>query len=147
MNKFSFTLDTVLDYKAQILESKQNEHTKALAAQNKQEEIVQVLEAEYSTCKNQLNQKREQGITVAEALTHESYLSHLNNRIKNEMNRFEDLRAFQEKKRGEVVEAKKDTSTIEKLRSKKREEYDKLVQKKSEQFIEEFVSNTMAAGK
>ena len=40
MKKFSFSLDTVLDYKGQVLESKQNEHGKAMAAQNEQEKII-----------------------------------------------------------------------------------------------------------
>lgn len=147
MKKFSFALDTVLDFKAQVLESKQNEHGKALAAQNKQEKIIKALENEYLNYRNQLNEKRRAGLTVVEALSYESYMKHLDKQIRIEAKKYEELRDFQEKKRGEVVEAKKETSTIEKLKEKKRDEYDKLVLKKDEQFIEEFVSNKMSSDK
>ena len=40
----------------------------------------------------------------------------------------------------EVVEAKKETSSIDKLKERKQMEYDKEVQKQEEHFIEEFVT-------
>ena len=39
-----------------------------------------------------------------------------------------------------MVEAKKDTSSIEKLKEKKLDAYHKAVEKSEEQFIEEFVN-------
>ena len=144
MKKFSFNLDTVLDYKEQVLESKQNEHGKAMAAQNEQEIIVNQIKQEYKFNKEQLNEKRMQGLSVVEALSYESYMNHLDTRIKQEIKKLESLTEFQEKKRSEVVEAKKETSTIEKLKDKKKAEYDKVVLKKDELFVEEFVSNKMA---
>ena len=53
----------------------------------------------------------------------------------------------EEAKRNEVVEAKKETSSIDKLKEKKRQEYDKVVQKEEEQFIEEFVATQSAMAK
>lgn len=147
MKKFSFNLDTVLDYKGQVLESKQNEHGKAVAAQSEQEKVVNKIKQEYNFNKQQLNEKRMKGLSVIEARTYESYMKHLDDRIKEELQKLETLIQFQEKKRGEVVEAKKETSTIEKLKDKKKAEYDKVVLKKDELFVEEFVSNKMAVGK
>lgn len=147
MKKFSFSLDTVLDYKDQILESKQNEHGKAMAAQNEQEKIIIKLKSQYHTYKEELNEKRKQGLTVIEAISYESYMNHLDSMIRIENEKLEDLKEYQEQKRAEVVEAKKETATIEKLKDKKRLEYDKMLLKKDELFIEEFVSNTMASGK
>ena len=147
MKKFSFSLDTVLDYKGQVLESKQNEHGKAMAAQNEQEKIIIKLKSKYHTYKEELNEKRKQGLTVIEAISYESYMNHLDSMIRIENEKLEDLKEYQEQKRGEVVEAKKETATIEKLKDKKRLEYDKMLLKKDELFIEEFVSNTMASGK
>lgn len=51
-----------------------------------------------------------------------------------------DLQKQEEAKRKEVVEAKKDTSSIEKLREKKLEVYNKAVQKSEENLIDEFVT-------
>ena len=42
------------------------------------------------------------------------------------------------------MEARKETASIEKLKEKKRAQYDKEVQKDEERFIEEFVSNKSA---
>ena len=52
----------------------------------------------------------------------------------------QDLQKQEEAKRKEVVEAKKDTSSIEKLREKKLEVYNKAVQKSEENLIDEFVT-------
>ncbi len=147
MKKFSFSLDTVLDYKGQVLESKQNEHGRALAAQTQQEKLITTLRSEYLSYKEELNEKRKQGLTVIEAISYESYMNHLDSMIRIENEKLEDLKEYQEQKRGEVVEAKKETSTIEKLKDKKKKEYDKIFLKKDELFIEEFVSNSMASGK
>ena len=53
-----------------------------------------------------------------------------------------ELRIDAEKKREEMVAAKVETSSFEKLKEKKQLEYDKEAAKKEEQFIDEFVSNT-----
>ena len=58
--------------------------------------------------------------------------------------RLEKLKAQEEKKRAEVVEARKETSSIEKLREKKLAAYHKALEKSEEQFIEEFVSAARA---
>ena len=50
------------------------------------------------------------------------------------------LREQEEIKRKEVVEAKKETSSIDKLKERKRFEYDKEVLKQDERLIEEFVT-------
>ena len=64
--------------------------------------------------------------------------------IQRETDRLEELRRQEERKRAEVVEAKKETSSIEKLKERKLEDYNKAVLKSDEQFIEEFVSAARA---
>lgn len=54
------------------------------------------------------------------------------------------LKAEEEKKRAKVVEAKKESSSLDKLKEKQFEEYNKQVQKENEQMIEEFVSTQSA---
>ena len=60
------------------------------------------------------------------------------------MYRLEELRRQEEAKRLEVVAAKQDTSSIEKLKEKKLDSYNKAVQKSEEAMIDEFVSTTRA---
>jgi flagellar FliJ protein len=62
--------------------------------------------------------------------------------IQRETQRLEDLRAKEEKKRAEVVQAKVETSSLDKLKEKKLGDYQKAVQKDEEQKVEEFVSTT-----
>ena len=62
--------------------------------------------------------------------------------IQQETAKLQALREAAEKKREEVVEARKETSSIEKLREKKRADYNKALAKSEEQAIEEFVSMT-----
>ena len=59
----------------------------------------------------------------------------------------EKLKEKEEAKRNEVVEAKKETSSIDKLKEKKFKEYEKAVQKEDEQLIEEFVTTRRAMAK
>ncbi len=52
----------------------------------------------------------------------------------------EELRRQEEKKRMELIEAKRETASIEKLKEKKLQDYQKALDKSNELFIEEFVS-------
>ena len=58
----------------------------------------------------------------------------------------EELKKREEAKRAEVVEAKKESSSIEKLKERKLEAYHKEEAKSEERFIEEFVGVTRLAG-
>ena len=65
MKKFQFSLETVLDYKNQVLSSLQNEHGAILAQLHAQEEILENLKilepleliAKYQKERAELNQK------------------------------------------------------------------------------------------
>ncbi len=145
MKKFSFQLDTVLDYKEQVLDTKKSEHAVALQAVKEQEEILANLLKEFDNYKERFKEKSSAGVTILEAMNYESYMSFLRDRIKQEKLKLDELNKYENIRREAVVEAKMETSTIEKLKEKKKQEYDKQAQKKQELFIEEFVSNKMAS--
>ena len=75
-----------------------------------------------------------------DALKYEQYLRAMERQIEEAHQLLQDLQKQEEAKRKEVVEAKKDTSSIEKLREKKLEVYNKAVQKSEENLIDEFVT-------
>ena len=87
------------------------------------------------------------GIKISEIHTYENYLESLGLKIRQKQEQLKRLMIKEEAKRNEVVEAKKETSSIDKLKEKKRQEYDKVVQKEEEQFIEEFVATQSAMAK
>ena len=140
MKKFRFSLETVLDYKQQVLSSLQTEHGAILAQIREQEELIEDLEAAYRHMDHEFGRMKLEGINILDAMKYEQYLRAMERQIEEAYRRLEELRRQAEKKRAEVVEAKKETSSIEKLREKKLENYNKAIQKSEEAMIDEFVT-------
>lgn len=144
MKKFRFSLETVLDYKNQALDALRAEHGAILAQVRAQEEVVEGLEREHRNVDEEFTQRKLEGLTVLDALNYEQYLRSLEREIQEEQRKLARLRRQEEQKRTQVVEARKETATIEKLKEHKLEDYRKAEQKDQEQQIEEFVSSTRA---
>ena len=140
MKKFRFSLETVLDYKQQVLAALQTEHGAILARVREQEQHIEELEAAYRALSHEFNRRKAEGLTILDAIKYEQYLRSMERQIQEETERLEELRAQEEAKREQVVEAKKETSAIEKLREKKLESYNKAMQKSEEAMIDELVS-------
>ena len=145
MKQFSFSLDKVLSYKRQVENSIRNEHAQAIQAVYKQEAFIEELELDHKKYRAAFHKEREAGCDIARFRTYEDYLSLAQQRINRELEVLESLKKAEEEKRNEVIRAKTETSSIEKLKEKKKLEYEKAAQKAEEQFIEEFVSNASAA--
>ena len=144
MKKFRFSLETVLDYKQQALDSLRAEHGAILAQVRAQEQVIQALEEEHRRADDEFTQRKLEGINVLDALNFEQYLRAVERKLQTEHRKLEALERQEEKKRSQVVEARKETATIEKLKEHKLEDYRKAVQKSEEMMIEEFVSTTRA---
>ena len=144
MKKFRFSLETVLDYKQQVLDALQKEHGVIMAQVKEQEEYLAGLEADYRDMDAEFCQRKREGITILDAMRYEQYLRAMERQIQQAVYRLEELRRQEEAKRLEVVAAKQDTSSIEKLKEKKLDSYNKAVQKSEEAMIDEFVSTTRA---
>ena len=144
MKKFFFPLDKVLDYKEQVLDGLKAEHARILMKVRECERAIEELEQLHRDCTAEFRKNKLNGITISEIHTYENYLEALGVKIRIKQDQLEKLKLREEAKRNEVVEAKKETSTLDKLKEKKREEYDKEVQKEEERFIEEFVTTKSA---
>lgn len=140
MKKFRFSLETVLDYKQQVLESLQTEHGAILARIREQEDYIDGIEAAYRNLSQEFNRRKAEGITILDAMKYEQYLRAREREIEEAYDVLRDLEQQEEAKRSQVVEAKQETSSIEKLREKKLEVYNKAVQKSEEALIDEFVT-------
>ena len=140
MKKFRFPLDTVLSYKQQVLDALRGEHAAILAEVHTQEDWVEHLWQEYRAYSEEYRQRSAEGLVMTEALMYQTGLRSIEREIQRETEKLDALRAKEEAKRAEVVEAKKETSSIEKLREKKLDAYHKEEAKSEEIFIEEFVS-------
>ena len=138
MKRFQFSLNTVLSYKQQVLEELQNEHGQLLYQVRQQELVLQ--EERYRGLNLEFRQAETEGLTIAEALRYESGLRFLEDEIQREAKRLREYEAAAEEKRRQVVAARQDTASLEKLRDKKWEDYQKQVQKGEELLIEELVT-------
>lgn len=146
MKKFFFALDTVLSYKEQVLDGLKAEHARILARVRECEREIERMEQEHFRCTQEFQRNRMTGIRINEIHTYENYLDALRLKIRRKQAQLARLKEQEEIKRNEVVEAKKETSSIDKLKERKRQEYEKEAQKEQEHFIEEFVTtkNAMA---
>ncbi|MFV0314466.1 MAG: flagellar export protein FliJ [Anaerotignum sp.] len=143
MKKFNFQLESVMNYKQQNLENKKAEHAAAIALVNAQNEKINALGENYKEINVEFNAKKMAGITIIEAMEYSSFLYKLEVEIQREKVYLEELKKKEDEKRADMVEVKIETSTLEKLKEKKLEIYQKEVQKSEEQFIEEFVSRRL----
>lgn len=147
MKKFFFPLDTVLSYKEQVLDGLKAEHARILAKVRECERMIEELEELHHECTAEFRKKKITGIKINEIHAYENYLESLGLKIRQKQEQLERLKIKEEAKRNEVVEAKKETSSIDKLKEKKLGEYEKEVQKQEEQLIEEFVTTKRAMAK
>ena len=145
MKKFQFSLDTVLQYKQQRLDALKAEHAAAVQRVRHQEAAVADAEARYARLNEEYREKKAEGLLVAEAMTYETGLQVIENEIRREQERLRELQRQAETKRAEMVEARQETASIEKLREKKMDLYHKELQKSEERFIDDLVGARQGA--
>ena len=139
MKKFQFSLDSVLSFKQQALDALRGEHAMILLQVREQEEKLEAVKNEYRDYNGEYCRRKTEGMTITDAMMYEGGLRVLERDIERETERLAQLRKLEEAKREEVIEAKKETSSLEKLKDKKLDLYQKAVAKSEETFIEEFV--------
>lgn len=142
MKKFNFPLDTVLNYKDQVLDNLKNEHAQVLAKVAQQEKWIGTLAEQRNSACIRFQEETQNGIAINVMREYESYITYMQQKIVAEQGVLQRLKRREEQKRAEVVEARKETASIEKLKEKKLVQYNKDVLRSEELFIEEFVSNT-----
>ena len=74
MQKFRFSLNTVLAYKQQIEDSLQSEYSAALARVREQEETLEVLRQAYRDCGAKYTAACGAGLAILEALAYQGRL-------------------------------------------------------------------------
>ena len=143
IKRFQFTLDKLKGYKEQVL-SKEKGDLAALRAQQAKYAAEQAkVQAELDEANEEFLRKSGFGMTIMEMTLFKEYLNSLSDQIRELEKKIqleEEKIKFQTKV---VVEANKDVSSLEKLEDKQREEYNFKVAKAEEQFIEEYVSNSV----
>ena len=140
MKKFRFSLDSVLSYKQQIQDARQTEHAEALGQVRRQETLLEQLGEDYRAYGQDYARRCAEGLTQTEVMVCQSTLRAMERQLEEEERVLERLKQREEVCRQAVVEAKRETATLEKLREKKRTEYQKAADKAQESLVEEFVT-------
>lgn len=144
MKSFQFSLETVLTYKQQVLDTKKAEHAAAAAAVQRQEDVLKELAGTYASVNREYRDRAAAGLSVAAAMYCENELRRLEASIRREEQKLKSLQKREKEKQALLVEAKQETSSLEKLRAHKVKSYQKELQKSEEAFIDELVSASWA---
>ena len=140
MKRFQFQLESVLDFKQQSLDALMVElntaQAQAAAQQRVYDEAVRRLEDFDTACA----EKKSMGMTIVEAMECEVSQRVLAQRIKREEEKLELYRRDAERKRQQVVEARKETHSLEKLKEVRRSEYDKALAKAEEKSLDDLTA-------
>lgn len=142
MKQFKYRLETVLDYKTQVLDNLKSEHAVIIQSVNQKQEEIRGLHRELTGIESEFDRTKEAGTTIQNYRLFDMCIGRMEEIIDEEKERLKVLRKKEEEKKQEVITAKVDTSKFERLKDKKYKEYQKEVAKADETFIEEFVSNT-----
>lgn len=145
MKKFKFQLDTVLRYKGQVLDTRLSEHGQVLAQVNRQEEVLEQARDNLYGYLQEYREKQAQGMTVIDAMRYQMGIEVLEKDVQREEEKLERLRQLEEEKRARVVEAKQETSTLERLKEIKLGEYNSAMAKEEEKRIDDLVGSRRAA--
>ena len=147
MKKFRFPLDIVLEYRRQVQDSLQVELGAAATEVRRQEQVLENARRRYADINREYREKAALGLSIAEMRGYETGLKVQQGVIARELSQLETLRRRMEAKRQELVSAKLDVSSVEKLREKKLQAYVKDAEKSEEQFIDDLVGARSNSGR
>ncbi len=141
MKKFRFTLQTLKDYRENVLDSEKNKlsglRRELLELQTELELLLNLIE----TKNDELAELLVKGTNPVEIATRKKFISLKHQEVIMKSGEVEKKEAEVEKQLNVVLRCTQDVSTLEKLEEKQIEEYKAAEQKENELFIEEFVSN------
>lgn len=141
MKRFEYRLETVLDYKTQVLDNLKTEHAVIMQNVNRKQEQIRGLKRELTGYENGFDQIKTEGAPIEDYRLFDMCIGQMEKKIDEEKEHLSVLKKQEDEKKQEVIEAKVDTSRYEKLKDRKIREYQRAVAKADERFIEEFVSS------
>lgn len=139
MKRFKYGLDTVLDYKTQILDGLRTEHAVMLRNVNMKQEQINQLNKELNGFEEEFDQTKSAGASIESFRLYDMCIGSMETIIRHEKEELSVLRKKEEIKKHEVISARVDTSKFEKLKDKRLQAYQKAEMKEEEGFVEEFV--------
>ena len=145
MKKFRYSLETVYQFKLQVLDKVKEEYAIKQQEVLNQQSLINRLQEELFHYEEEFERVKQEGASIETIMMYVNGIERMEKRIGKEKDELIRRTVIAEEKKREVIKANVDTNAFEKLKEKKLEEYRVQGQKAEEQFIEEFVSHAMKA--
>ena len=105
MKRFKYSLENVLHYKEQILDSIKAEHG-TLLAQIRKEAEIQELENKLVSAQNKMDDLKKQDVQIKDICLYGMYISEMEDQIRKKQEQLKLLQQQEEKKKEQVIAAK-----------------------------------------
>ena len=145
MKKFKYSLETVYQFKLQVLDKVKEEYAIKQQEVLNQQSLINRLQEELFHYEEEFERVKQEGASIETIMMYVNGIERMEKRIGKEKDELIRRTVIAEERKREVIKANVDTNAFEKLKEKKLEEYRVQGQKAEEQFIEEFVSHAMKA--
>lgn len=139
MKKFQYSLETVMDYKTQLLDRVQREFSEVMARLRRQRQYLELLYERRRELETEFGKLKQRGGAIQRFQLFQEVLDRRSEEILLEEGRLRKLQVETDRKQTELVEAKVDVSKFEKLKEHKLSDYQRDIRKADERFIEEFI--------
>lgn len=106
MKRFKYSLENVLHYKEQILDSIKAEHGTLLAQIRKKEAEIQELENKLVSAQNKMDDLKKQDVQIKDICLYGMYISEMEDQIRKKQEQLKLLQQQEEKKKAQVIAAK-----------------------------------------
>lgn len=141
MKKFQYSLQTVLDYKEQMLDSVREEYARCQKQVQDKKLEIEEKKRHRSQILREFDEVKIRGAAADVYLMYSAMIDQIDDQIRFATEELEHLEKKAEKKKAELVDAKIDVSRFDQLKGRRIVEYNRAEQKEQETFIEEFVSH------
>lgn len=141
MKKFHYSLENVLNYKRQILDSIMGEYAVWQQRIEQRKAKIKSLKEEKRDLENSFEDLQHAGGPIEHFLLYADLIDRMDQEIEIQKEKLKEIEKEAEKVKKKVIDAKIDVNKFEKLKEKKFAEYRLAEQKENEAFIEEFVQN------
>lgn len=143
MKEFKYSLETVLNYKTQVLDNLTTEHAEIIHSVNNKKNEIQQLNQDLFGFETKYREVKRAGAPIERFLLHNMCIDRMEEIIDKEEEHLHILQEAEEAKKKEVITARVDTSKFEKLKDRKFQDYRKELLKSEERYVEEVVAHTV----
>ena len=147
MKKFNFSLQKILEIKEQLLKNLKIELTSLNLECRNIEDHIKKLKVKFKSIDNEYVEKTYKSISTGEMLYYKMLMESILKQIEVKEEEREILLKKMSVKRQEIISMNIEISSLEKLKEKEMEKYNKEFMRKEEIFIDEFVSNKSMSNK